>query len=136
MKRALLLVAAALAFGCSTPQSRIREHQDAFNAYPAEVQQRIRQGQVAVGFTPEQTAMALGKPDRVYTRTTPSGGQEIWAYGRDAGSSVGFGIGVGSFGAPVVYDAGIGVGTDASAEFRTRVVFEAGRVVSVERRER
>jgi len=64
---AAFLAAAALA-ACSTPEARIRGHQAEFNAYPAEVRQKIRMGKAAVGFSPEQVKLALGEPDRFYTR--------------------------------------------------------------------
>lgn len=125
-----LLIAAA---ACATPESRIKRHKAAFDAYPAEVQERIRAGQVDVGFTREQVELALGRPDRKYARQTAAAAQDVWAYG--AGSvrpslSLGFGMGSGGGG---FYGGGLGVGSKAGREDRARVVFQDGAVVSVER---
>ena len=65
------LIAAALA-GCAGPRQRIKKHQAEFDSYTPEIQQKIRAGQVDVGFTDRQVALALGRPDRVYSRKTAS----------------------------------------------------------------
>lgn len=134
---AVALLAAALA-SCASTQSRIKKHQERFDAYPPEVQQKIRDGQVAPGFTFEQAEMALGAPDRTYSRVTAGKSQEIWGYGGGPSRArVGFGLGIGS-GYPVGYGGGIGVGTGggyAEAD-RMRLVFEDGRLLSIEKRER
>jgi|CXWL01.1.fsa_nt_gi hypothetical protein len=126
--------AAALA-GCSTVSSRIKKHQAAFDASSPEVQQKIRDRQVDVGFTQEQVAMALGRPDRTYTRKTSSSTQEVWAYGSGGGSSVGFGFGMASGWSPM-YSGGVGINSSDGGyyEDRIRVVFENGVVASVENR--
>ena len=84
MKRVLyLLLWAAVvgaAAGCSTPASRIREKADLFATFPPEVQGRLRHGTVEVGDTKDMVYIALGHPDRHYTRTTVSGTAEVWAY--------------------------------------------------------
>lgn len=120
---------------CSSPQSRIRRNQAAFDAYPPEVQRRIKEGRAEVGFTPEQARMALGRPDRVYTRKSAQGSQEVWAYGGGGGSRVGVGVATG-LGAPVFGSVGVDVGGSDVYDDKTRLVFEGGRVVSVESRER
>jgi len=75
MKPRIVLVALVLALaGCATtPADRIAQHRSAFDTWPAEVQTKIRAGQIAVGFTEEQVRMALGDPERVITRTTEQG---------------------------------------------------------------
>ena len=132
MRHAKLIVFAAALLACSTPESRINGSQAAFDSYPPEVQRKIRQGKAEVGFTPEQVKMALGAPSRTYTRKSADLTQEVWAYG-GGGSSIGFGFGMG--GGPVSYGVGVGTGSDAP-EDRARVVFEGGRVVSVESRDK
>ena len=72
-------VLAALA-GCATPESRISRNPEAFAGLPAADQQLIREGKVALGFTPEMARLALGDPDRTITRTDASGTSEIWRY--------------------------------------------------------
>ena len=128
----LALVLAILSAGCSsTPQSRIKKNQAAFSSYPAEVRSDIERGQVRVGFTPEQTRLALGDPDRVLTRTSDAGVSEVWIY-RENKPRLGLGLGLGFGGGSV----GTGVGVSASGrEFpdeRVRVIFTAGRVSAVE----
>lgn len=126
---------AAIAFvliACSTPASRIEDQQSAFDRYPPEVQNRIRAGDIGVGFYPEQVRMALGKPDRVYSRQTDAGTSEVWAY-KDSTPALSFGLGGFGFGGNSGVGGGVGVGTGGSDEDRIRVVFAEGRVVSVER---
>lgn len=126
------LVLVVLSAGCSsTPQSRIKKNQAAFNSYPTEVRTDIEHGQVRVGFTPEQARLALGAPDRVLTRTSDAGISEVWIY-RENKPRLGLGLGFGFGGGSV----GTGVGVSASErEFpdeRLRVIFTAGRVSAVE----
>lgn len=127
----VLLAIAAFGAGCaSSPKSRIQKNQAAFDSYPAEVQTKIRAGEVAVGFTPEQVKIALGEADRVLSRTSEAGKSEVWVY-REKSSGLGFGLGLGMGSGSV----GTGVGVSTGREFpdeRMRVVFTAGRVTSVE----
>lgn len=70
---------AALA-GCATPESRIHRNPEVFAGLPAADQQLIREGKVALGFTPDMARLALGDPDRKLTRTDVNGTSEIWRY--------------------------------------------------------
>jgi hypothetical protein len=141
MKQKLLtaaLIAASLA-ACAGPQSRIKKQQTLFDAYPPAVQQKIRDGQADVGFTKEQVTMALGRPDRTYTRKTAAAEQEVWAYGvSDGGPRLSLGFGMGFGGGAGMSAGGIGVETGAGPEgddrARVRVVFQDGKVFSVESR--
>ena len=81
------IVVLALLSACGGVNSRIKKNQDKFQSYPPEAQQKIRNGQIDVGFSKDMVEMALGKPDRVYTRKTESGSQEIWAYTEGGGST-------------------------------------------------
>lgn len=74
-----LLAMLALA-GCSSPASRIKKNPELFASFPPDVQEKIRQGQIDVGFTPDMVNIALGAPDRSYTRTTSAGATQIWSY--------------------------------------------------------
>lgn len=136
----VLVLAAALA-ACQSPQSRIKRNQAAFDVFPPEVQQAIREGRAEAGFTPEQVQMALGKPDRVYTQKTAELTREIWAYGIQGGPRVGVGLGMSSMhlrnGSGSAYGSSLDVASDIP-DGRTwlRYVFENGKVVSVERREK
>lgn len=138
MKRCLLpfLLAAALsAAGCNTVEKRISAQQAQFDAWPADVREKIQAGRIDLGFTPEQVRVALGEPTRKYQRTTAKGSSEVWAY---AGGRVGFslGIGVGTAHGSSAYAGGVAYepttyGADDEA---MRVVFEDGKVTSVEKR--
>lgn len=134
--RACFLAAAVLA-ACSTPQSRIKKHQAQFDAYPPEVQQKIRDGQVETGFTFDQVELALGAPDRTFTESQPGREREIWSYGGNCEPRVGFGFGYGSWHRGGV-GTGVSVGTGGAYDCadRIRVTFEGGRVVDVRRRTR
>ncbi|HXT01236.1 MAG TPA: hypothetical protein VN915_11210 [Elusimicrobiota bacterium] len=128
------LLATVLA-ACAGPSARIKKHQAEFDAYPADVQQKIRKGQVDVGFTDQQVALALGRPDRIYARKTETSQQEVWAYGGSYGSRVGVGLAIGA-GGPGYTSAGIaadsGPGIDRGE--KTRVILQNGVVVAVESR--
>ena len=128
------LFATALA-ACSGPQSRIKKHQADFDSYSPAIQEKIRAGQVDVGFTDRQAAMAMGRPDRTYTRKTASAQQEVWAYG-GGGSRVGVGLGLGMGGGPGFYGGGVGISSDPGVDRgeRVRIVLQDGVVVAVESR--
>jgi outer membrane protein assembly factor BamE (lipoprotein component of BamABCDE complex) len=66
--------------GCATPESRIKEKPEVFNSFPPDVQSKVRTGQVDIGYTKDMVYIALGKPDREYTRTTAEGTYEVWSY--------------------------------------------------------
>jgi len=125
---AALLLAGA---GCSSTASRISQNQNEFNAFPPEVQAKIRAGEVEVGLTAAQVKMALGEPDRVATRTTATGTSEVWGYGHGR-SRFGFGLGLG-VGTGGYSGVGAGMGTATGDEETMRVVLTAGRVTAVER---
>lgn len=71
---------AALLAGCATPEARIRKNPNLFASFPPEAQQKIKQGKVDIGFTRDMVYMALGDPDRRYSRKTADGEVEVWAY--------------------------------------------------------
>jgi hypothetical protein len=126
-----------LAAGCSTLGSRITQSQEEFNSWPTEVQDKILAGQVDFGFTPAQVFVALGEPQRKYTRSTEQGMSEVWAYtGGGSGFSIGLGLGTGrgstSYGGGVAYDTS----RRGSDDERLRIVFQDGRVTSLESRVR
>jgi hypothetical protein len=138
-KLSLLGVAVLLfATGCSTVDSRIAKNRDAFNTWPPAVQDKVVAGQIDVGFTPEQVRVALGEPDRVFSRTTNDGTSQVWSY-RDRGPRFGFGVGVGSgsFGHRGGTFGGVSVGTGGGYrdDEKMGVIFDAsGRVSSIETR--
>ncbi|HEX4048121.1 MAG TPA: hypothetical protein VH309_09825 [Elusimicrobiota bacterium] len=131
--QALLIVLALAA--CAGPRSRVKKHRGEFDSYPPAVQRKILAGQVEVGFTDRQVALALGRPDRIYSRTTAAGRQEVWAYGVGPGPRVGLGFGFGGPMGPGFYGSGISVAPPVERGARLRVVFKNGVVVAVESRE-
>lgn len=115
---------------CGSPASRIRSDQSSFDRYPAEVQEKIRAGQIAIGFTPEQVQMALGKPSRSSVRETGTGSSEVWSYSE---SKPGLSFGLGTFsGGSTSVGGGVSVGSGGSTDEKLRVVFEGGRVSAIE----
>jgi hypothetical protein len=126
-----LLFAAALLGGCSTPDSRIADNRTLFDQLPAEAQEKIRAGQVAVGFTPPMVELALGKPDGVFTHRTEQGDIEVWSY-LDHSPQFSIGIGVGSSNHGSGVAGGVGVSTTGHLPGeKVRVEFRAGRVTTV-----
>jgi hypothetical protein len=132
-KLLFLALAALAAAGCSTIDSRISGNQSQFNSWPPAVQQKVRAGQVDIGFTPAQAQVALGDPDRKYTRTDAHGTVEVWAY-RDNKPVFSFGFGLGSASGSSAYGAGVGVTTGGDRyDDKLRVVFAEGKVAALER---
>ena len=127
-------LAAALLTACASTDSRIHDNQAAFDGYPPPVQQQIRAGQVDIGFTPEMVRMALGEPDRRFSRSSATGDSEVWAY-RDSKPMFSFGVGAGSFGGGG-FGGGGGVGLSTGgdqADDKLRLVFVNGAVASIEK---
>jgi hypothetical protein len=80
MHRAISLLALTLVFGltgCNTANTRIQEHASEFAALDPTTQQKIRQGVVEPGYTPEMVYMALGRPAVVSSDTA---GSTVWTY--------------------------------------------------------
>jgi hypothetical protein len=86
MKRTLIaacvLATALLVAGCNTVDSRIEKRRAAFEQLAPEVQQRIREGKIALGDSPDAVWIALGRPDEVRRRETREGTDEVWIYSR------------------------------------------------------
>lgn len=76
----VLLAGASFWAGCSTPESRIRAQPALFASLAPSDQEKIKSGQVAVGFSQEMVKLALGDPDRIWVRTDASGTNEVWSY--------------------------------------------------------
>lgn len=75
-----LLLLALLAAGCATPEARIKRNRAAFDALPSEIQENVRKGRVDIGYPKEAVRIALGPPDREYTRRTADGQVDVWSY--------------------------------------------------------
>lgn len=128
--------------GCATPESRIKKNPELFSSFPEGAQQQIRQGEVDIGFTPPMVEMALGRPDRQYSRRTPQGLSEIWSYTerdlRPARQRVtgSFTVRVPGHGYRTVTDT-VWVDVDQYLEYeRLRIEFGDGEVVAIEQVQR
>lgn len=66
--------------GCATPDRRIQQNLSLFQSYPADIQEKIRKGDIALGFTQDMVHMSLGRPNHVFNRETMAGKTEVWAY--------------------------------------------------------
>lgn len=78
-----LVVLTGLLVGCATPESRIKKNPELFNALPPAVQENVRQGRVDIGYSKDAVQLALGAPNRQYTRKTADRLTEVWSYTRD-----------------------------------------------------
>ncbi len=139
MKTILTLCITALLFlsGCNTPEARIKREPALFASLSPADQQLIREGKVAIGFTPEMVKLAVGEPDRVYTRTDANGTSESWSYTTyESTGGVflyrGFYHRDYCYGSPF-YPYYTGFRADSRRERETfKVVFNAGRVATIE----
>jgi hypothetical protein len=127
----LLIAVAVAAIACATVEKRIAKNQEAFDAYPPEVQAKIRAEKIAVGFTPEQVVMALGEPDRKTAVTAEDAAGEVWTWSRSV-PGVGVGLGTGSYGGRVGVGTGIGIGRGSQREDTRVIEFVNGRVTRFE----
>lgn len=127
-----VLACLMLLAGCATPESRIADNRSTFERYSPEVQQKIKAGQVDVGFTHEMVVMALGEPARKFTRKTEVGDTEVWSY-HDDSPKFSFGLGMGSGGRGSSVGGGVGVSTGGyDPEEKIRVEFRGGVVTAVD----
>jgi hypothetical protein len=107
--RLVLAAFLLLLAGCATTSAdRIAQNRSTFDSWPAEVQGKIRAGQVALGFSEEQVLMALGDPDRTIARTTEQGTAIVWAYSH-RGPQVSFGLGMAGGSGHTGYGAGVAI---------------------------
>jgi len=120
------------ALACAGADSRIADEQDVFDTYPPEVQERIRAGEVAVGFTEEQVLMAVGEPDRRTQVTSEDAVAEIWTWTKSV-PGIGIGIGSGSYGRHGGIGTHVGVGKGATSEDELLVELVNGRVTRIEK---
>ena len=75
------LLGALLLSGCAAGVAdRIAERQAVYDAYPAEVQERIARGQIRLGDDQDAVWMVYGTPSERVSRTDANGISEIWIY--------------------------------------------------------
>lgn len=65
---------------CTSTQRRIEKNQEVFDRFPADVQTRIRRGDIAIGDTPAMVRIAKGRPDTVTERETRDTLVEVWRW--------------------------------------------------------
>ncbi len=137
----LFLVAALGLVSCNTVASRIHQKEAVFAALPAADQARLRKGEVAIGDTPDMVYIALGTPSRHVERTTANASSAEWIYDQYFQSYEGTQM--------VGYRRVVAVDPHTGRRFvyhepafadvyrertedRLRIVFENGRVASIE----
>jgi hypothetical protein len=121
-----------LAACSTTPAERIANNPALFDTFPPPVRQKIRAGEVDVGFTPEMVRLALGEPTRIFSRQTESGATELWIY-HDNSPRFSFGVGVGTFGRHSATSVGVSSSTGGyDPEEKMHVEFRNGHVTAVE----
>jgi hypothetical protein len=78
----LAVLVAMLCGACAsvTVEHRIQRHAALFATFPPEVQDKIRRGEVEIGFTEDMVRIALGTPNRIVIHKTPEGETTVWVY--------------------------------------------------------
>lgn len=125
---------ALLLTACATPQSRIERDPAAFAALTTAQQERVKKGEVAVGFDEAAVRLALGEPDRIIERETSEGISQAWVYYAIAADS--YNAGYCAPGFPYYsyrYYCPPIIVTPTQYQERMRLVFKDGKVSSVER---
>lgn len=133
LRLALCLASVALLAACSTtPEQRIAKNPALFDTFPPQVRQKIRAGEVEIGFTPDMVRLALGEPSRVFSRQTETGAAELWVY-HNNGPRFSIGVGVGTYGRHSASSVGVSTSSGGyDPEEKMRVEFRDGRVTAVE----
>lgn len=86
MKTSSFLAVATLATcgiffaGCNTFEHRAEQKSATFNSLDEGTQQRLKQGDVNIGDTPDMVYIALGVPDVKHQRITSDGRELVWSY--------------------------------------------------------
>jgi len=76
----LLCSLLALTTGCETLNARLARNQALFGSLAPEHQELIRQGQIQVGFAPDEVYLAWGAPSRKALTENARGKIETWYY--------------------------------------------------------
>ncbi|WP_221032111.1 hypothetical protein [Actomonas aquatica] len=82
--RTLLPVLAAagllLSTGCASFESRTEEKAYVFNSLPVETKQRLEEGEIHIGDTPDMVYIDLGEPSDKRSTVTADGQTSTWIY--------------------------------------------------------
>jgi hypothetical protein len=124
---ALVVVVASCS---SAPPSHVERNEEMVASWPSAVQEKVRAGQIGLGFTTEQVRIALGAPDRKTSRIMAGGTSEIWAY-LDHKRKFGIGWGFGSADSSPAVKGGVSANEFRNDE-RLHVIFEHGVVTAIE----
>lgn len=74
-------LAAILALGgCDTFASRARQKAAVYQSLPPATQQRLKQGHISIGDSPDMVYIALGRPDETRETKTAQGVRTTWIY--------------------------------------------------------
>lgn len=76
----IMVMAVGLLAGCATPDARIKRSPEVFARLSPEQQALVKEGKVGIGFDADAVRLAVGEPDRRWTRTDASGTSEVWSY--------------------------------------------------------
>ena len=79
-----MVVAMLFLSGCLTPEARreqrISRNPDLFYSFPEAIQEKVRRGEVDIGFNEQMTRMALGQPEKIFRRKNTEGETVTWQY--------------------------------------------------------
>ena len=77
---ALILLSVLAVAGCSHVANRIQERQAVFSSLDPSTQEKLKKGEVDVGYTPDMVYIALGNPDEKHEKLLPTGVRQTWIY--------------------------------------------------------
>lgn len=127
--------------GCDTFERRASQKAATFEALAPDQREKLRQGVIELGNTPDMVYIALGRPNETREKATPAGRETVWFYNSYYQEYEGqLNAGYRRF---VVYDPGLRrylvyyepVYTDVYSEHeeeKIRVKFRDDRVVEIE----
>ncbi|MDX2227819.1 MAG: hypothetical protein SFY92_12105 [Verrucomicrobiae bacterium] len=74
------LLLTGLLTACSTPETRIKEHQDTYQKLPSKFQQLVAKGKIAEGMSEDAVYLALGTADQIIDKNDGGVASQIWIY--------------------------------------------------------
>ena len=67
--------------GCATsPESRIADNSEMYDGFPDEVQEMVADGEISIGFNRDMVFLAMGTADEVTAEHAEDGSVEVWTY--------------------------------------------------------